>query len=565
MGHHLAAVADEMAVILWTTGRSPMLKTGDFVTVIADRRGRILAGGLGASFQFALIGDLLHSALATYGDALRDGDVLMSNDPYSGMAHMPDIAVVAPVFWEGELVAFCGCYSHQSDIGGRFPGGFSSQCASSYEEGLRIPIVRIHEGGRRNDAVMALISANVRAPGDWIGDVEAKISGCFRGCEGVHGLVDKYGRDTFERACGDLLRQGENASRAAISGLPDGTYRHEHRFSADGLGEVGATDLAVALTIAGDRLTADYSGSAPQMPNALNMPLGVTKAATVAAVQALIGAAVPVNAGAYVPIEVIAPSGSVVNPRFPAAVGGYTPLLFAVCDMVFRTLAEAIPGRVPVPPEGGHVMHFSGLTETGEEFAMMDLFYGGWGGRPDRDGIDGVAPVFLGSHGSVGIELMERQYPLLVEAFGYVPDSGGAGAYRGSLSVYRRWRYLVGGEVAVRTLRLDGGPGMAGGDPAEPAATVLTRDGASEVIAPKTHVHLNVLPGDRLFHSTGGAGGFGRAILRSPDAVREDVRDGKVSVERARVDYGVVLDPDTLTIDYDATRRERAVHEPGSR
>jgi N-methylhydantoinase B len=555
--HHLAAVAEEMALIVWTTGRSPMLKTGDFVTVVADEHGNVIGQGFGASFQFALMQDLIVNVIDRRSD-LAEGDVFVANDPYSGVAHMPDVAVVSPVFWKGRLVGFCACYSHHSDIGGRFPGGFSSLSKTIYEEGLRLPILKLYEGGRENTELLRAISANVRAPDEWLGDLHAKVAGCIRGTAGIGELLDKYGYDPVATACQQLIKHTEAAARAVISDIPDGSYLHEEFIEDDGFTDRGQITLRLTLRVSGDELIADYSGTSNQLPSALNMPFGVTRAATVGAVHALIGNDIPANAGLSRPITVVAPAGSVLNPNFPSPVGAYTPIFFRVSEMVLRALAKAMPGKIPVPAEGADVIHFFSDRPDGQ-IAMMDLFYGGWGGRPHKDGIDGVAPVYMGSHGSIGIELIERQYPVVVEGFGYVPDSGGPGQYRGSLAVYRRWRFLTSGEVNVRTVRLGPSAGLSGGAEGSLSATSLEVDGATEVIKQRAHIHVTVNPGDRLYHRTAGAGGFGDPRSRDPVAVQADVIDGKVTVDSARMDYGVVLDATTLRVDRDATERERKV------
>lgn len=535
--HHLAAIAEEVALILWTTGRSPMLKTGDFVTVVADETGHVLGQGFGASFQAALMQDLVATVVQRHGPTLREGDALISNDPFSGMTHMPDIAVVAPAFSGRKLIGFCACYSHQSDIGGRFPGGFSSACTTSYEEGLRIPIVKLRSAGAMNEELFALFAANIRSPAEWRGDVEAKIAGTTRGAKALAELVARYGYEVFRDVSMRLLEQGESSARATISRIPDGAY-HCAQVIETGLdGDAAAIRLELELRVTGNTATADFTGSSRQVANALNMPYGLTKAATVGALHAIMGADVTANSGFYRPIDVVAEPGSVVNPSFPAAVGGYTPLFFGVCDLVFRVMSNALPGRVPVPPEGGDVVHFAGETTGGKLFTMLDLFYGGWGGRPGKDGIDGVAPVYMGSYGSLGVEVIEQQYPVLVEGFGYVPDSGGVGRWRGSLAIFKSWRFLADGQVTVRTLRSRAQEGFEGGRCGESALTTLEREGVLTTIEPKTHVHLGVRAGDRLYHATSGAGGFGSPSARDPRDVERDIAEEKESSEHARRSY----------------------------
>jgi N-methylhydantoinase B len=559
IGHYLAAVAEEMAAIIWRTGRSPMLKTGDFVTVIANERGEITGPGFGASFQFALIQDVLRNVLREHGSGLVAGDVLITNDPYAGMAHMPDVAVLAPAFVDDVVVGFCACYSHHADIGGRFAGGISSQPRTTYEEGLRIPILKLHSAGRPNEAVLRLIAANTRVPEEWLSDLQAKVSACHRGSSELQRLIEGYGREVFAAACDELIDDGQRRAHSAIDALPAGIYDYEDSLEDDGFSDLGRITLRLELTIEQGAISVDFGGSDPEVPSALNMPWSMTRAATIGTIQAVLGPDVPVNAGVYRQLRVAAPSGSVVSPTHPAAVGGYTPLFFRVCDMVMRSLGKAAPSMTPVPPEGGDVMHFSGRHPDGTTFNVMDLFYGGWGGRPGKDGIDGVAPVYMGSHGSIGVELIERDYPLVIEGFGYVPDSGGSGQYRGSVGIFRGWRYLAAGDVTIRTLRLVPSAGIAGGGPGGPSITVLESGEQKRALERRSHVHLAVVPGDRLYHETAGAGGYGDVRLRSEAGLRDDVMLGKVSPAGARSDYGRDL-PDAAVcrrgIDDEATDAE---------
>ena len=257
------------------------------------------------------------------------------------------------------------------------------------------------------------------------------------------------------------------------------------------------------------------------------------------------------------PVQVTAPLGSVVNPRFPAAVAGRAPVFFRIFDMVNSALAQALPGRVPVIGEGGDLLHFSGQNDRNESLAFLDLYFGGWGARPEKDGIDGVAPVYMGSYGCISAELLEAQYPVVLDGFGFVPDSEGAGRHRGSVGVYRQWRFLAPGHAMIRSVRLGPSPGLAGGLPGAPSRTCLKRQDRSDPLDGKTHVHVDVRPGDRIYHTTAGAGGYGDPWLRDPELVCADWRGGLVSTEGARQRYGVVLDS-SGRVDWTATNLVRS-------
>ena len=561
--NELAAITEEMAIAVWKTGRSAMVKTGDFATAICDGQGRLLGQGYAAPFQLAFFIEMMPYILDKFGGSFTPGDVIVVNDPYAGITHMPDVAIVAPAFWNDQLVAFTLAYSHHTDIGGRFPGGFSSQCTETYEEGLRLPILKLYAGGVRNEALLDTILANVRVSDEWLGDVEAKIAGCWRGEQEIRALLDKYGVETYESSCDYLIDYAERATRAAIREIPPGEYVHEDVFEDDGFGtDAAAMPIKVTLRVEDDTLSVDFTGTSPQARGAINLPLSMTKATVYGTIKSIVGEDVLPNVGFIRPIQVITEPGSLVNPRFPAAVGGRAPLFFRVFDMLFRVLAKALPDRTPIPGEGGDVLHLTGEKADGTPYAMMDIFFGGWGGRPKKDGIDGVAPMSFGSYGTIPAELLEREYPLVIDGFGYVPDTAGAGKYRGSLSIYKQWRFLQPGKAMVRTNRLlRASDGMAGGQPGALSTNILNPGDENLELPRKAHMHLDVKPGDRIYHVVCASGGHGDPLEREPEKVLTDVKDEKLTIGYARKQYAVVIDPQDLTVDWeqtDALRQDRS-------
>jgi N-methylhydantoinase B len=553
--NELAAITEEMAIAVWKTGRSAMVKTGDFATAICDGQGRLIGQGYAAPFQLAFFIEMMPYVLKKWQGTFRPGDVILVNDPYAGITHMPDVAIIAPAFWQGQLVAFNLAYSHHTDIGGRFPGGFSSQCTEIFEEGMRLPTVKLYSEGERNDALLETILANVRVSEEWLGDLEAKIAGCWRGEQEIKALLDKYGPDTYSSCCDYLIDYAERATRAAIQSIPPGEYTYNDTFEEDGLGSEGvALPLKLTLRAEGDTLTADFTGTAPQAKGAINLPLSMTKATVYGAVKSIVSPEVLTNVGFIRPIHVVAPEGTLLNPRFPAAVGGRAPLFFRVFDILFRALAKALPEKVPVPGEGGDVLHLTGQKEDGKPFVVMDIFFGGWGGRPMKDGIDGVAPMSFGSYGTVPAELLEREYPLVVDGFGYVPDTGGAGKHRGSLSIYKQWRFLQPGKIMVRTNRLwRASEGMAGGQPGALSTNIMNPGTDNLELPRQAHMHLEVKPGDSVYHVVSGSGGHGNPWEREPEKVLADVKDEKLTIAGAQEQYGVVIDPRSLTLDREKT------------
>ena len=562
--NELAAITEEMAIAVWKTGRSAMVKTGDFATAICDGQGRLLGQGYAAPFQLAFFIEMMPYILDKFGGSFKPGDVIVHNDPYAGITHMPDVAIIAPAFWNDQLVAFTLAYSHHTDIGGRFPGGFSSQCTETYEEGLRLPILKLYDAGVRNEALLDTILANVRVSDEWLGDVEAKIAGCWRGEQEIRVLLDKYGVETYESSCDYLIDYAERATRAAIREIPPGEYVHEDVFEDDGFGTDGAAmPIKLTMRVEGDTLSVDFTGTSPQARGAVNLPLSMTKATVYGTIKSIVGEDVLPNVGFIRPIQVITEPGSLVNPRFPAAVGGRAPLFFRVFDMLFRVLAKALPDRIPIPGEGGDVLHLTGEKADGTPYAMMDIFFGGWGGRPKKDGIDGVAPMSFGSYGTIPAELLEREYPIVVDGFGYVADTAGAGKYRGSLSIYKQWRFLQPGKAMVRTNRLlRASDGMAGGQPGALSTNILNPGDENEELPRKAHMHLDVKPGDRIYHVVCASGGHGDPLEREPEKVLADVIDEKLTIGHAREQYAVVIDPQDLTVDWEQTaalRQDRSI------
>jgi N-methylhydantoinase B len=556
--NELASVNEEMAIAVHRTGRSAMVKVGDFATAVCDARGRVVGEGA-APFQIGIFMVVLETVLRKFSGSFSPGDVILVNDPYAGMGHMPDVGIVAPAFWRDQLIGFTLAYSHHTDIGGRFPGGFSSQCTEAFEEGLRIPPVKLGRAGERNTALLQMIEANVRAPEEWLGDVEAKIAGCRRGEQELRAVVEKYGLDVFNSSCDYFVDYAESATRAAIRAIAPGEYVYEDTFEDDGLGgEDVAMPLRVALRVEGDSLTVDFTGTAAQARSAINMPFGMTRGTVYGAVKSIVSSDVLTNVGFTRPIMIIAPDGTLVNPRHPAAVGGRAPLFFRIFDMMFRVLAQALPDKVGISGEGGDVLHFSGTKPDGNHFSFMDLFFGGWGGRPGKDGIDGVAPMSFGSYGSVPAEVLEREYPVVVDGFGYVSDTEGAGKHRGSVGIYKQWRFLQPGKVMVRTNRLvRPSDGLAGGYSGELSTNILISRGAEKVLPRQSHIHLEVNAGDRIYHRISGSGGFGEPAERDPGLVLADVQEGKVSIEQAHNRYRVVIDREKMRVDQSATDRLR--------
>ncbi len=541
----LIAIGDEMGNTMKRTARSITARIGDFSTVLVDARGRVIAQGQGAGFHLGYIRGVMPALLRKFAGKLRPGDILASNDPYGGLSHLPDIVLLAPIFWRDTLVGFSTLVTHHSDIGGRFPGGQSAVCAEIYEEGLRLPCVKLYQEGRPNDALFEVIAGNVRTPDDVLGDLEGQAAACRRGIRGVQELIDKYGVARFEAAIAQLHRYSERVVRGEIARIPDGEYGWQEHFEEDGVGGPGV-NLKVCLKVHGDSITVDFTGCAPQLKSAINVPYSLTCSAAYICLRGVLAADAPANDGLFEPVEVIAPKGTVLNPHFPAAIGGRGMMLWRICDMMFGALSKAMPERIFAAGEGGiasFTYAYSGVEE-GASPVLTDWYGGGWGARPTKDGIDGVNSLLSGNGGSsVPVERLEVEFPILMDAYGLMPDTGGAGKYRGSMSVYRTYRFLKPGRALIRSCRTTSVPyGLGGGGDGTPSKVVLERGGKLTEFPPQMFIDAQVEPEDAITHVMCGAGAYGDALERDPAMVLDDVLDGRITPAFARRMHGVAIE-----------------------
>lgn len=536
--NELEAMVDEMKITIRRTGRSPLVKVGDFAVTLCDSQGRAIGLGQTGLSHPALYA--LSRRVFEVGGPFAEGDVFITNDPYAGGSHIPDLAVICPIRHEGDLVGFATAYSHHTDMGGRVPGSQSGACRESYEEGLHIPIVRIYAGGKRQEDLLNLVLANVRGREEFIGDVEAKIGGCRRVGEQLGRLIERHGRAAFDRCCQYLNDRSEAHLRAAIAKVPAGIYSSEVALHDDGFGPLERDEsgeqpsIRLTLEVSPEGLVVDFAGTAAQMPGGVNMPFENTRGMVLSALKDVLAPEVELNEGFDRLVEIRAPEGTIVKPIFPAATAGRAPTLFLLEEAIFRALAKALPDKVPVPREWYDVVHYSGQRDDGSDFAIMDLFSGGWGARPDKDGPDGISAT---PSTSLPVELLEREYPLLIESFGLVPDSGGAGRYRGSQAVERRYRFMNAGRVMTRTNRTIPTDGLYGGGAGQPSGNRFHHGGKADQLVQRAFHHLDVQPGDVLVHRIGGCGGYGDPAQRDPEAVKRDVREGRVSAACATENY----------------------------
>jgi N-methylhydantoinase B len=584
----LLAVAEEMGITLVRTAYSPNIKERrDCSTAVFDAAGRVIAQAAHIPMHLSSMVDLPRLLLEAYPRrSLRPGDVFVANDPYTGAgSHLNDIAVIAPVFWEGAstapshalpqnglrgrsprsnrgqdraLVGFVASTAHHADVGGRVPGSESGDSTSIFQDGLRLPVVRLVTRGRLEDGIRRTILLNSRTPGERAGDLRAQLAACRAGARRLQEICRERGRLALEEAVEGILDATERRTRDGIGRLPDGVYEAEGFCDDDGL-EARPVRIRVVVRIEGDRIHLDFAGTEPQVPGAKNVPAVSLLATVYYVLKAVIDPDIPPDAGYYRAITVEAPPGCVLNPRPPAAVAARFTTCQKVADVLLTALARAVPDRVIAHCHGGTLAIYAGTRPgSGEVFVDYEVYAGGSGARAGKDGMDGIANHTTNTS-NLPIEALETEFPILVERYELVPDSGGPGRFRGGLAVVREVRGLAG-DLTV---------GGWGCDQREPPAGLdgggAGLPGVFEVVAPdgrivetrRSTVSGLALPaGHRLRVRTSGGGGRGDPLDRDPADVARDLAAGKVTAAHARDAHAIMIDG--AGIDLEGTLRLRA-------
>ena len=544
----LYSAAEEMKIVLAKTAYSPLLKVaGDYSCGLFDITGNMVAQGPDLPIHLGSMPDAVRAVVRAF-PAVQPGDVFIHNDPYDGGSHLPDVNVVAPAFHDGRLLGFGCVRAHWPDIGSATPGSYGA-VTEIYGEGLRLPPIRLYRDGKPDPSVEAIIFANVRTPEERLGDLRAQVAANARGALRLSELAAKYGTNELLRIMQEVLDYSEAMMRGALQGLPDGEAEFTDIFDGDGVIAINETEDAtfkvhIKVTKLGDTITADFTGSDPAVAGPMNAPLTVTASGVFCALKMIADpkSLIPPNSGCWRPVTVIAPPGCVVNAQHPS------PVVYAnheishrVADMVMAALFAITPRTVMAGSQGtSAVITFGGLDyRTGDRFVSYESVKGGFGARPVKDGINAVAST-VSNMSNTPIEILEMSFPLRVEEYALVPDSGGAGTYRGGLGVRRVWRVLENqAHAAVCCERTVTPPfGLDGGLPG--AAAKL------ELIAPRSNARSLTSKGGFLAPAGSlvvveapGSGGYGAPSGRDRSALSEDLLDGYVSLAEARRLYGV--------------------------
>jgi N-methylhydantoinase B len=544
----LYSAAEEMKIVLAKTAYSPLLKVaGDYSCGIFDSTGDMVAQGPDLPIHLGSMPDAVRAVIAAYPE-VEPGDVFIHNDPYHGGSHLPDVNVVAPAFFGNRLLGFGCVRAHWPDIGSATPGSYGA-VTEIYGEGLRIPPVRLYRNGRPDPDIERIIFANVRTPAERQGDLRAQVAANRRGTLRLEALARKCGVDQLLQIMNEVLDYSETMMRAALRLLPDGEASFADVFDGDGVLAPGADadePFTVKLTLrkCGETIIADFTGSDGQVPGPMNAPLTVTASGVYCALKMIADpkSLIPPNSGCWRPVTVTAPPGSVVNAQLPA------PVVYAnheishrVADMVMAAMFQISPRSVMAASQGtSAVVTFGGVDpRSGERYVSYESLKGGFGARPIKDGINAVAGT-VSNMMNTPIEMLEISFPLRVEEYALIPDSGGAGAWRGGLGARRVWRVL-GHEAhaAVCCERTLTPPfGLAGGRPGGAMRLWLELpDGTRRPLNSKGA--LTIPAGGRLVMEAPGSGGYGPPAARDPELLREDLADGYVTAEAARRDYDI--------------------------
>lgn len=541
----LNAVTEEMQETLISTSHSPIITEGqDATAAIFDLHGRNVAQATAVPVHLGVLVEMGRRFAEKYpAHIARPGDIYLCNDPYSGGTHMPDIAVAAPVFVDDALVGYVATMTHHRDIGGYAPGSVNVEARDLHAEGLRIPMVRLYHGGTLNESLSAMLHFNSRTPESLRGDLGAQIAACRTGVKRYARIFARWDSQTMELANDELMDYAEKLTRAEIARIPNGDYYFEDWLDDDGLNaDNKPLKIAVTARVRGDHIEFDFTGTDEQAASAINNVPSSTNAVVFYAVRVLTGDRVPNNDGCYRPIKTLLPPGTLVNSNYPAPVAARGMSLKRIEDVVLGAMVKAVPERFSAAHSGQYTMITIAGTDpdTGRQILghIGGPYAGGHGARADKDGID-VTEHGATNGSPIPLEVAESKLPLLFRRCLLWTDSGGAGRYRGGLGYESEveWR---GPPVhaQLRRERMRFKPwGVAGGGEAPFCRTeFLGANGSSEELPGKCRQLLN--SGDRLRIFTTGSGGYGPPSERAPEAVLDDVLDGKVSLESARSLYG---------------------------
>ena len=538
----VVAYADEMANVLAKSAYNMMIyEVRDYCCGLLDVKGRMIAQNRGGLPIFlADLGPAVEDGIRRYGlDGFRPGDIVIMNHGGVCGQHLNNVVIYAPCFNDGEIVGFAANRAHWVDIGGMRQGFGSSATTEIYGEGLQLRSLKIYEAGERNETLWQIIRDNIRYPEASLGDLRAQIAACQAGAQRYTELLSRYGRSTVEACITVVWDQAEAAARRVVETIPDGEYEAESFLDNDGRNFDVPLRIKVKVIVKGSTMTVDYTGMHKQVPSPLNSGRSGGIAAARVAFKALTSPELDVNEGCFRPLDVILPEGTMLSAKPPAALGLWSIPLPTVIDTILKALAPAMPDRIPAAHKGdmGGCSFFGFREDDGSRFLLLNIFGGGWGGRPMEDGESASVSICQGDVRNTPIELQEIKYPFVIEEHGLRADSGGAGRYRGGLGLVLTYRCLQRCKANINFERTTYPPwGLHGGrEGAINFGMVTRRNGQQTTVYKETEIELEA--GDRVSFYTAGGGGYGDPELRKREEIVRDLAEGFISSNGANA-YG---------------------------
>ena len=512
VARYLLGVTEEMSAAVMRTAFSPNIKErGDCSTAVFDAIGNVVALPQRVPIHLGSMVGVVEAVLQRYPlDSLRPGDMFLANDPYTGGgSHLPDINVISPVFFEGEVVAYVACIAHHADVGGMVPGSEAAVCTSIFQEGIRIPPVRIMREGRLNEEVFNILLLNSRTPEERAGDLRAQIAANNVGVRSVQALFDRLGVETARATMAAYLDFTERRFAAAIAAVPIGTYTAREYLDGARDGEAAAINLE--LTVSAQGLHFDFEGSSPQIEAARNIPYRALIATIYTVVKSLLDADVPANSGYFRTITVKAPSGTVVSPVAPAAVGARSMSCAVLGDAIASALSKAQPSKA-LAPSGPHQLIVLAGTDprNGRYFVNYETIAGAMGARAYRNGVDAVR-VHASGAANLPVEALEHAYPFRIEQYALSKDSGGDGRYKGGKGVVRDYRLLTDDVVLSLSSERQHfvAAGLSGGGDGALGKFILNPGTKQERVLPSAAGEIRLKCNDVLRVCTPGGAGYG--------------------------------------------------------
>jgi N-methylhydantoinase B len=550
MRNALSEATEEMSACLQRTAYSTNVKTRlDYSAAFVDANGRMVAQAFCQPAHLVTVGRIVPRAVAEFGpENLRPGDALLVNDPHRQASHLNDIFLISPFYYNGELLGYVSNICHHVDVGGGAPASIGA-FREIYQEGVILPVVKLVSQGEIVADILKLLLANVRAKKEVKGDLRAQISANEIGIRRMTQLLDRYGNQTVKFYIDKLIEYSERRVLAELAKLPQGSFEGQDQLDDDGITST-PVHLKVLVTLDGKSIIFDFTGTDPQRPAPMNCNLTQTFTACVYVLKCLIDQDIPLTEGFYKPIHVLAPEGSAVNAAHPTAIVGGWEVSHRICELLFKTLSQALPERVPAGSKGMmcHVGFGGKEPATGEYYCFLETLAGGYGGRIGSDGPDAVQTHIQNTQ-NAPVEETELNYPVRIPRYSLVPDSDGPGRWRGGLGLCRE--YIFVGHEPVVTLLADRAKfpplGLFGGEAGRVARySLITRDSHREIPSKGS---FQIRAGETLRVETCGGGGYGSVQERDPALVLRDVREGKISAQRAQEDYGVAINTETWTIE----------------